>query len=230
MEKLLALLLAGMLVFSAAGCIVITQETSGTEEASRTTEPTVEPTPAVPETKATDAPETDAPEPETAESGKTLPWANEPQASENMRYPYEWLGGLYQASGSFDGDEMSVEILFYENGLFSAEEHYEGYNDGKLGSYIIDGDTIYLHVLIRTGGGVGAYVVSEDYVMGINNNGTLMSGDFLGTPGMLELSKGTDKDRTVFEGERGFEAVLQGNVLINRLFQDNPEGVKLLLP
>ena len=226
MKKLLALLLAGLLVFSAAGCIVINQETSGTEEASKTQEPTVEPTTAEPKTdapetsapategtKATEAPATDAPATDAPESGKTLPWANEPQASEDMRYPYEWLAGLYKVSASIDGDEMSAKILFYENGLFTSEEYNEGFNDGRLGSYIIIGDTIYLHEIFGTGGGVGANVASYDYIMGINNNGTLMSGNFLSTPGMLEFSKASDAERAEFESDRGFDKVVQENLL-----------------
>ncbi|MBR4767593.1 MAG: hypothetical protein IK088_01315 [Lachnospiraceae bacterium] len=223
MKRIMALVCALALIVTFTGCVRIIMDGSSEESKKETVTPDTE-TETEKETSSEAEPSESATEDEGGHHNPPEPTTDE----SGMRYSYAWLSGYYRTHNSTPDAETpelipNCEILFYENGLFAAEGSEYGFNEGYIGNYYIIDDTIYLHAWFMTGGGMGALALTDtEFVMGINMDGSLISGTYYRQN--MALFKGSEKDAELFEKENGFYSVLQGMPLFNEFYDQHPEA------
>lgn len=85
------------------------------------------------------------------------------------------IKGVYefeQKIENLDNESLYCILALYENGTFHYE-HGSFANSGEYGNYTIDGNTIILNNWFRHGSDVGAYAITGETRLKMNDDGTI---------------------------------------------------------
>lgn len=107
--------------------------------------------------------------------------------------------GIYTYNQNLENANMPTYTLkLYENGTFWY--NYGGTNyllQGKMGNYLVDGDTVILNVWFNHGSDVGRYATNEEIKLKLNSNGEITDNVSRVTPKSASTSASNNIPNTV---------------------------------